>query len=265
MNQVNNATITFTNNTPGNSTLAQTTFDSVAVLNAEKATGGQEGDSIEEIRENSLSTFQNQLRTVTAEDYLLRALSIPSIYGTVAKAYAEQEKAEDIMPGELPSSIQLYVLSYDGNKKLTTATSALKENLRTYLSQYRVINDSVKIKDGYIVNIGVDFEIITYPNYNNNQVLDACIIELQDYFNIDKWQINEPILLKDLFIALDKVEGVQTVKNITINNKTGGNYSTYSYDVQGATVNNVVYPSLDPMIFEVKFPNTDIKGRVVPL
>ena len=265
MNQVNNATITFTNSTPGNSTLAQTTFDSVAVLNAEKATGGQDGDSIEEIRENSLSTFQNQLRTVTAEDYLLRALSLPSIYGTVAKAYAEQEKAENIMPGELPSSIQLYVLSYNSNKKLTSATSALKENLRTYLSQYRVINDSVKIKDGYIVNIGVDFEIITYPNYNNNQVLDACIAELQDYFNIDKWQINEPILLKDLFIALDKVEGVQTVKNITINNKTGGNYSTYSYDVEGATINNVVYPSLDPMIFEVKFPNTDIKGRVVPL
>ena len=169
------------------------------------------------------------------------------------------------MPGELPSSIQLYVLSYDGDKKLTTATSALKENLRTYLSQYRVINDSVKIKDGYIVNIGVDFEIITYPNYNNNQVLDACIVELQDYFNIDKWQLNEPILLKDLFIALDKIEGVQTVKNIAISNKTGGIYSTYSYDVQGATINNVVYPSIDPMIFEVKYPNTDIKGRVVSL
>lgn len=265
LDQVNNANITFTNSTPGNSTLAQTTFDSLAVLNAEKATGGQDGDSIEEIRQNSLSSFQNQLRTVTAEDYLLRALSLPSVYGTVSKVYTEPEKIEDLKPGELPSSIVMYVLSYDGDKKLTTASTALKDNLRTYLSQYRVINDSVKIKDGYIVNIGVDFQIITYPNYNNNQVLDDCIVELQDYFNIDNWQINEPIILKDLFILLDKVEGVQTVKNITITNKTEGNYSNYSYDIEGATINNVVYPSLDPMIFEVKFPNTDIKGRVVPL
>ena len=129
------------------------------------------------------------------------------------------------------------------------------------------MNDSISIKDGYVVNIGVNFEIITYPNYNGNEVLTSCITLLQDYFNVDKWQINEPILLKDLYITLDQVEGVQTVKNIEVVNKAGSDlgYSNYSYDVKGATVNNTVYPSIDPMIFEVKYPNTDIKGRVVSL
>jgi hypothetical protein len=130
-----------------------------------------------------------------------------------------------------------------------------------------MINDSVKIKDAFIINIEVVFDIIVLPNFNNNETITKCITSLTNLFNIDNWQINEPILLKDLYILLDKVEGVQTVKNVTINNLVGENlgYSEFAYDIPGATIDDVVYPSLDPMIFEVKYPNTDIKGRVVPL
>ena len=86
-------------------------------------------------------------------------------------------------------------------------------------------------------------------------------------FNIDKLQINQPLILGDLYVALDKVEGVQTVKNVEILNKTGTSlgYSDYAYDIKGATINDVVYPSIDPMIFEIKYPNSDIRGKVVPL
>ena len=141
----------------------------------------------------------------------------------------------------------------------------MKQNLSTYLSQNRVINDSIKIKDAFIIHIGVDFEIIVLPQYNSNLVLIDCITALKDYFNIDKWQINEPIMLRDLYILLDKVNGVQTVKTVNITNKSGigSNYSPYSYDIKGATMNNIIYPSLDPMIFEVKDLDNDIKGRVV--
>ena len=130
-----------------------------------------------------------------------------------------------------------------------------------------MINDSIKIKDAFIINIEVVFDIIVLPNYNNNETITKCITSLTNLFNTDKWQINEPILLKDLYILLDKVEGVQTVKNVTVNNLTGNalGYSDFAYDIPGATINDVVYPSLDPMIFEVKYPTTDIKGRVVPL
>jgi len=247
--------------------LAQTVFDSVAINNPVAASGGQDGDTNDEIRFNALSTFATQLRSVTQDDYLVRALSLPSQYGTIAKAYIEPEKLENILPGQTPSVLNLYVLAFDNNKKLKTASNTLKKNLSTYLSQYRIINDSIKVKNAFVINIGVEFDLIVLPEYNNNEVVFNCIQALKDYFDINKWQINEPIILRDLYVLLDKVEGVQTIKKIDIINKVGTNlgYSQYAYDISGATQNNVVYPSLDPMIFEVKYPDIDIRGRVVPL
>jgi hypothetical protein len=130
-----------------------------------------------------------------------------------------------------------------------------------------MVNDSVNIKDGFIINIGVNFSIIILPNYNSNEVLSKCIIALKDYFAIDKWAINQPIILRNIYILLDAIEGVQTVQDITINNLVGENlgYSKYAYSIPAATANNVIYPSLDPSIFEVKYPNSDIQGRVVNL
>jgi hypothetical protein len=207
------------------------------------------------------------LRNVTQDDYLVRALSMPAKYGVVSKAYIEPTKAQSISAGESNAILDLYILTFDINNKLNIASTALKQNMITYLSQYRMINDSINIKDGYIVNIGVNFDIMILPNYNSNDVLTRCISTLQTYFAIDNWQINQPIILRELYILLDKIEGVQTVKSIDISNKVGVNlgYSQWAYDMSGATKNNVVYPSLDPMIFEVKFPSTDIQGRVVSL
>ena len=242
-------------------TTAQYIFDSVEIQNPEAATGGQDGDSVEELRQNTISNISTQLRNVTADDYLVRTLSLPSRYGAIAKAHVQKPGIED----NSNSTLDIYVLSYDLNKKLRSPSNALKENLKTYLNEYKMIGDSLTIKDAFVVNIGVDFEIITLPNYNNNEVLRRCLSSLIDYFNIDKWQINEPILLRDINVLLDEVDGVQTVKKVTITNKTGTTlgYSQYAYSVDGATLNNVIYPSIDPMVFEVKYPNQDITGRVV--
>jgi hypothetical protein len=214
-----------------------------------------------------MSNFSSQLRNVTLDDYLVRALSMPPKYGVVSKAYIEKSKLQSLSPGEIPSTLDLYILSQNVNGNLATASSTLKQNLQTYLSQYRIIGDSINIKDAFIVNIGVNFEITVRPNYNNNEVLRACLDGLTSYFNLDKWQVNEPILLKEILILLDKIQGVQTVNNVEITNKVGTSlgYSQYAYDINGATLNNVIYPSIDPMIFEVKYPNTDIKGKVVNL
>ena len=125
----------------------------------------------------------------------------------------------------------------------------------------------INIKDAFIINFGVNFEIITYPNFNNNEVLERCITSLQTYFNIDRWQINQPIIIPDLFVILDRLEGVQTVKSIVTYNIAGSNkgYSEWAYDMSGANQNGTIFPSLDPSIFELKYPNTDIKGKVVNL
>ena len=250
-----------------NTTTANDIFNSLAVTNPLAANGGGDGDTIEEIRQNSSANFASQLRNVTQDDYLVRALSMPAKYGVVSKAYIEPTKAQSISAGESNAILDLYVLTFDINNKLNTASSALKQNMITYLSQYRMINDSINIKDGFIVNIGVNFDIMILPNYNSNDILTRCITALQTYFAIDNWQINQPIILRELYILLDKIEGVQTVKSINISNKVGTNlgYSPWAYDISGATKNNVIYPSLDPMIFEVKYPTTDIQGRVVSL
>jgi hypothetical protein len=177
---------------------------------------------------------------------------MPAKYGVVSKAYIEPTKAQSISSGESNSILDLYVLSYDINNRLTIASPAIKQNVTNYLSQYRMVNDAVNIKDGFIINIGLNFDIIILPDYNSNQILSNCIVALQDYFAIDKWQINQPILLRDIYILLDRIEGVQTVKNVEITNLVGENlgYSPYAYDIAGATISNVVYPSLDPSILK---------------
>ena len=246
---------------------ANDVFSSLAVTNPQAASGGGDGDTIEEIRQNASANFATQLRNVTQDDYLVRALSMPAKYGDIAKAYIEPTKAQSISSGEAAGILDLYVLTYNINNKLTTASPALKQNITTYLSQYRMINDAINIKDGFVINIGVNFDIIILPNYISNDVLTRCITALQGYFAINNWQINQPIILRELYILLDKIEGVQTVKTVNISNLVGTNlgYSQWAYDIVGATKNNVVYPSLDPMIFEVKYPLTDIQGRVVSL
>jgi len=264
---VDDTNITFINPNLADTAMADKIFLSIASNNTAAADGGMDGDTIEEIRQNSLGNFQNQLRTVTAQDYLIRALSMPSNLGVVAKAHVQPNKVGEYEAGTLPAVLDLYVLTYDINKKLRTASPILKRNLQTYLSEYRMINDSIKLKDAYVINIGVNFEIIVLPNFNNSEIITKCIESLTTFFETDKWQINEPIMMKDINILLDKVVGVQTVNKVEIVNFSGESlgYSKFSYDVLGSTIGNVLYPSIDPMVFEVKNPNQDIRGRVVPL
>ena len=254
------------NNPNLNATTANYIFGSIAVNNPGAADGGQAGDTTEEIRQNTIATISAQQRSVTLDDYIVRALSMPPEYGTVAKAYIEKPKLTDEQVSTI-ETLNLWVLSQNSLGQFSIPTQTLKKNIRTYLSQYRIIGDNIEVRDAFIINIAVDFEIIVLPNFNNNDVILACINSLKSYFARDEWQINEPILVRDLFVRLDKITGVQTVKDIIITNKAGttSGYSQYAYDISSATQNQVIYPSLDPSIFEVKFPDSDIKGRVVPL
>ena len=247
------------------STTAEYIFDTVASSNPESATGGASGDTNEILRQNTLMQIAAQQRSVALDDYMVRAMSMPSDFGTVDKIYIEKPTLDN--QTSTIETLCMYILSKSNQGTLLPPNSTLKKNLRTYLSQYKMIGDSIEIKDAYIINLSIDFEIIVLPNFINSQVILSCINSLKSYFNTNNWQINQPILLRDLYVRLDRIEGVQTVKNVQILNKAGiaEGYSEYSYDIEGALQNQVLYPSLDPSIFEVKYPNQDIKGRVVPL
>ena len=242
---------------------------SVASSNQEAAKGGGAGDSIEEIRMNTMANFAAQNRTVTKDDYLIRTLSLPPQFGRVAKAYITQDDQMSPLttePNRIPNplALNLYTLGYDKDRFLTPLNTATKTNLATYLEQYRMLTDAINIKDAFVINFGLSFEITSFKNYNNEEVLLNCITELQNYFDIDKWQVNQPIVISEVENLIGGVNGVQAIEKITFENKSGtrSGYSQYKYDFTMATRNGVVYPSLDPSIFELKYPNIDIKGRI---
>lgn len=264
INNINTSKVKFQNSSL-NSATAEVIFDSIIVNNPQAAVGGSDGDSIEEIRNNSLANFGAQNRTVTEEDYLVRTLSLPPQFGTIAKAYIEPEKIDNLLPGESRSSLTLYVLAYNADKQLAITSPTLKQNLATYLAENRTIGDSIKIKDAFIINVGVDFEISVLPNFNTDEVINNCLTAIKSYFDIDNQQINQPIFIRELYLSLDKIPGVQTVNDLKVINNSGGNYSSFGYDLDGATRNRIVYPSLDPCIFEIKYPDTDIRGRATTL
>ena len=286
---------------------------SVAVDNEIPAIGGRGAETVEEIRQNALANFGSQNRAVTIKDYQVRALSMPSKFGGVAKAYAVadgtldnnspssilaspnalQEFTELVMgfvnkpdseeptaatvKNEIqqfligktsndneknnPFAINLYLLGYNSNGHLTNLSRGIKENLKTYFNEYRILTDGLNINDGFVINIGLEFEIICFENYNKNEIVAKCISDLKDYFNIDNWSFNQTINLSEVELLIANVEGVQSVPMLTVTNKCGGRYSPNSYNVEAATKSKIVYPSLDPSVFEIKFPDTDIKGR----
>lgn len=247
-------------------TTADYVFSSFNLTNPEASMGGGGGDTLEEVRQNTIMMASTQKRAVTSDDYLIRALSMPADFGSITKAHIELPKIKDNQVSTI-ETLNLFVLSQNSSGQLDYASNTLKNNLRTYLSQYRVIGDNIEIRDAFIINIAVNFEIIVLPEFNNNEVLLKCVESLKSHFQLDNWQINQPIIIRDLYIMLDKIKGVQTVNNVEITNKAGSSlgYSEYSYDIPIATQNKVIYPSLDPSIFEVRYPNSDIKGRVIPL
>lgn len=242
--------------------------NSLSIINESPSSGGKGGDTVDDIRQKSLASFSTQNRVVTKEDYVIRCLSMPPKFGSVAKVYASQDYLfsndnSDNLIDNNPLAISLYTLGYNQDKKLTNISNSIKENLKVYLSQYRMLSDSILIQDAFFINFGLDFDIVVLPDYNAKLVLLDCINSLKDYFNIDKWQINQPIYISEVYGLISNIDGVQSVKKVNFINISGDNYSPYVYDIKGAERQNIIYPSLDPMIFELRYPDVDIKGRIV--
>lgn len=271
-----------------------TMVSSITIVNEEPATGGTDSLSSEQIRQSALGFINAQSRIVTSMDYQKRVLTMPSKYGGVEKAFAMKDdhvsqidKFTEIAneTGDTPSidddiryvlddpvnnNINLYVLGYDSNKRLTTLNSQVKTNLKKFLYGYRMLTDRVNILDAFRVSIGVTYTIVVYKGFNTYDVLAQCSDTVAKYFDIDKWEINQPILIDDVLLEIAKVNGVQSVTNIDIVNKyqqrDGNDYAPYMYNVSvggGNRSNNIIYPSADPCIFELRYPKKDIVGTAI--
>jgi hypothetical protein len=270
--------------------------NSLSVNNLETSTGGDDADSDEEIRQNAILNFSSQNRMVTDDDFLLRVYTLPPQLGNISKAFIQSNLTREVQYNGLitgitttsnntsldlaplnpldrrkflqsnnPFTNNLYLLGYDSNKNLTQVNQATLQNLTTYIENYKILTDRINIIDGYIINISVQFKITVFKGFNKSEVLNACIQSVKSFFNIDNWSFNQPINLSQINFEIMQNEGVQSVSEIIINNLTidDGNYSPIAYNISIATQNNIIYPPKDPAIFEVKFPESDIKGLCV--
>ena len=266
-----------------NTSLRSSTQNSLASSNPHPATGAGGSETLEEVRTNALAYFQAQGRAVTKDDFITRVYSLPAKYGNIAKVFILQDEQvaatgqneADQEYQANPLALNMYMVGYDNNRNLVPLNSAVKENIQIYLSQYRMMTDAIQLKDAWVCNIGLDFAIYTKRGSNKNEVLLKCVSVLKEYFKIDKWQINQPIILADVVSEILSVEGVATLVKpredstelILVSNRygtiAGNSYSANIYDITSATFNSVVYPSTDPAVFEIKYPDIDIRGRVM--
>ncbi len=256
----------------------------ITVTNDEPSSGGTDGQTVDEIKQNASAFFSTQLRCVTREDYQSRILSMPAKFGNIAKTYVE--RLDDT------GGLVVSTLSYNQNRQLVSTPQLILQNLRTYIDKFRLINDQLDfgytindtIFSGYHINFGVKFQVNSDRRINSTQVKLDVIDVIKDFFKIDKMQFRQSINLNDLqynILGLDGVIGIKELRLFQRGNDIGVNRNLvyyradgtlsnngesgygFEYNFQNALENGVIRPSVTPAVFELKNPNKDIYGKVI--
>jgi len=230
-------------------------FNSFSVINTKPVIGGKDETPIEEIKELISANHASQNRCVTTEDFIVRALSMPSSFGSVFRANVQINPLNK-------NSVELVVLSRDNNGYVCVAPSDLKTNLKRYLSRFRMLTQGIDILDGKSINLSFNFGVLVDESFSSTEVLSNCLIVLKEYFDIRKWQMGQPIILDDIVKILDKVEGVISVFQKDFINRVGTfdgrEYSSSVFNVEQNIEDGIIYTDSNS-IFEIKYPNIDIR------
>ena len=262
---------------------------SITVTNDEPGTGGSDGQTVEEIRNNAGSFFASQLRCVTKEDYTSRILSLPQKFGSIAKCYVER-----LDGGALLAS----TLSYNQNKQLVQTPDLVLQNIGTYINQFRMINDQLSfgftlndtLFSGYKINFGVRF-IVNYDRRSNPTEVKLKVIDvIKNFFRVEKMQFRQSINMNDLQYNILGLEGVIGIKQLKLFQDGNAEYASgrklYYYKGDGEVIgtdsnygfkynfdnadtgtneqiHSLIRPSITPSVFELRNPNQDIYGKVI--
>jgi len=230
--------------------------NSFSVVNPKPVVGGKDSLTIEEIRQLISANFATQSRMVTAEDFIVRSLTMPTRYGSVFRSNVNVNPLNR-------NAVELVVLAKDNNGYVTVASNDLKDNLKKYLNRFRMLTQGIEILDGKIINIEVRFGILTDSDMVKTEVLSNCIEVMREYFDVDKWQLGQPLNKTIISKVISDVKGVISVTRLDFINRIGTfdgrNYSTDNYNIVANTRNNIVYLDANS-IFEVKYTSKDIKG-----
>jgi len=257
VNNIVNVSVDFNDrNTLAESTIRQV-VNSIEVYNEEPIVGDVTNPTPNEIKRRIYDTFPTQNRAVTQADYENIIYRMPSKYGSVKRCSVQRD------PDSRRRNLNTYVISEDRNGNFIKTNNTIKNNLKTWINNYRMLSDTVDVLDAYIINFGIDFSVRPTKDADKFSLVDKCIEELKKKFQGEKYFIGEAISVSDIYQKLSEVEGVLSVLNVTIKNKKSGNYSSVSYDI-----NNNMSPSGDSIIIpknavaELKFPSVDITGKI---
>ena len=230
---------------------------SIEAYNEEKIVGSVSTPTTEELKRRAFDNFATQNRAVTLQDFEAIAYGMPPKFGALKRIKVVQD------PDSFKRNLNMYVLSEDSNGFLTTANSTLKENLKMWLGNYKMIHDTVDILDGKIVNYGIEYHAVTNPEYNKYDVLAEAQRVLEKNFSQPLY-MGETLYITDIYSLLNKkVKGIVDVKTVKIVPKIAGPYSRVSYDFDAQTsADGRLLAVPDNVCLELKFPTSDIKGTV---
>ena len=256
INEISRGLITFKEENVLAAAKRQGVVRSLQVINEEQFVGSVSLPDSDEIKQRAYSYFATQNRAVTAEDYRAICYGMPAKFGKVKRVAIVRDF------DSFKRNLNLYVVSENASGKLVPPNASLKSNLKNWLAQYKMINDTIDILDAKIVNFGIEYEAAIDMSANRFNVINSAASALASKFS-HSYDIGEPINVSDIYKTLNKVEGLLDVITVRIVEKSGANYSGDSYDFRAATsADNLRILAEENVVFEMKFPNTDIKGSI---
>jgi len=231
----------------------------LSTSNEKQATGGHERETNEEMSENALAFFGAQNRAVTLQDYQIITMSMPSKFGTVYRTYARKDPSNKL-------GVEIFLAAKDSDGYVIAPQAVLKNNIETYLSRFKSFSDSIKLTDGKIVNLKVDFSIVPEPNSNANEALLEAFYILKRELDSQNSNFGDIIVLSDIESKLQSVDKIKAVSSFNITNirntVDGRTYSNVEFNVESNTRNKIIYLPED-CVWEIKYLNFDIVGRAI--
>lgn len=256
LNTVSNSNFDFKNRNSLLSSKVENVISSLEVSNEKPITGDTTRPSTGEIKRRIYDSFATQNRAVTQVDYENLVYRMPAKFGSIKRCSVQRD------PDSLKRNLNMYVISEDSFGKLIATSDTIKKNLKVWINQHRMINDTVDIIDPYIINLGINFVVSAREGVNKFDLSERCVSELGRKYG-NAFYIGEDINIADMYKELGKVPGVYEVISIKLVNKTGTNYSSNSIDIGSNTSpdgTKLVIPK--NAVVEIKYPDTDIKGQI---
>ena len=238
-------------------TVTRDIFNSVACSNGEQASGGEEAEPISSIRENAVNNMSSQLRCVTLQDYQARIMAMPSQFGTIFRSFVRKDPTNNL-------GIQMFLITRNASRQLNLPSEVVKNNIETYIKNFKSFSDTVRISNGRIVNIAVNFVVIPELEVNEYEAVMECILLLQQLFETTRSNFNDSIVIPDMQAQLQSLKKVRSVPQLQIIDRVGTvegrTYSGTAFNIGANTIGGIVSFPQD-MVWEVKYPKFDIIGK----